>query len=160
MRWIHYTSFVFALILGGCSGEPASDKAILGTWLQETPTSTTASGLQTTTTDTVLRLKKGGETHLTRNLDIAGQGLPEGGVKISIELRGEWEIMNTQLKQTQNQALIMPRTSDETARGWADRLQAQANESQISVKDIILVDKNQLILQDSETGTTDIYRRK
>ena len=160
MRWIHYTLFVFALILGGCSGEPTVETSILGTWIQETPTSTTASGLQTTTSDTVLKLKKNGETHLTRNLDIAGQGLPEDGVKISIELRGQWEITNTQLKQTQNQALIIPRTDDDTARKWADQLQAQANKSQASVKDIILVDKTQLILQDAQTGSTDIYRRK
>ena len=132
----------------------------MGTWLQETPTSTTASGLQTTTADTVLTLKKNGETKLTRNLDIAGQGLPGDGVKIKVELRGEWEIIDGKLKQTQNTALIIPRTEDKMARDWADQLQAQADKSQSSVKDIILIDKSQLIVQDTETGTTDIYRRK
>jgi len=68
MRFIHYTLAIFALILTACSGEPTTDKAIIGTWVQETPTSMTARGLQTTTTDTVLRIKKNGVTHLTRNL--------------------------------------------------------------------------------------------
>jgi len=54
----------------------------------------------------------------------------------------------------------MPRTSDETTRQWADQLQAQAKQSPPTTKDIIAVDKNQLILQDQDTGTTDIYRRK
>ena len=160
MRLIPYTLFSVALIAAGCSGEPQAEKAILGTWVQETPTSTTSAGLQTTTTDTVLRLKKNGETHLSRNLDIAGRGLPEAGVKIGIELRGQWEIANGQLKQTQNAAIVIPRTDDETARKWADQLQNQANESQTSLKDIVLVDKNQLIIQDTDTGVTDVYRRK
>ena len=160
MRWFYYTLFIFTLAISGCSGEQTIEKSIVGTWLQETPTSTTASGLQTTTADTVLTLKKNGETKLTRSLDIAGQGLPGDGVKIKVELRGEWEIIDGKLKQTQNTALIIPRTEDKMARDWADQLQAQADKSQSSVKDIILIDKGQLIVQDTETGTTDIYRRK
>ena len=160
MRFLKYIPFCFALILAGCSGEPPVEKAILGTWVQDTPVSMTSGGLQTTTADTVLRVKKNGEVHLTRNLDIAGQGLPEDGVKISIELRGQWEIVGAQLKQTQSAAMVMPRTSDETARKWADQLQAQADEGQPTVKDIIAVDKKQLILQDVDTGATDLYRRK
>jgi len=69
--WLIFTS-VF-LLLSGCGGQPPLEKAILGTWVQETPTSTTTSGIQTLTSDTVLRLKKNGETHLTRNLDVTGQ---------------------------------------------------------------------------------------
>ena len=86
--------------------------------------------------------------------------MPEAGVKIGIELRGQWEIANGQLKQTQNTAIVIPRTDDETARRWADQLQNQANESLTSLKDIVLVDKNQLIIQDTDTGVTDVYRRK
>ena len=83
--------------VSGCSGEPPIEKAILGTWVQETPTSTTSSGVQTLTTDTVLRLKKNGETHLTRNLDITGPGLPESGIRVSVDLKGEWALTNGQL---------------------------------------------------------------
>ena len=164
MRFTHYLLICFTLILaialGGCSGEPPVEKAIIGTWVQDTPISMTSGGLQTTTADTVLKLNKNGEVHLTRNLDVAGQGLPADGVKISIELRGQWEFIEGQLKQSQNMALIMPRTSDDIAREWAETLQAQANQSPPSVKDVISVDKKQLILQDLETGATDIYRRK
>lgn len=160
MRVLRYTLFCSSLMLAACSGEPPIEKAILGTWVQDTPISMTSDGLQTTTADTVLRLKKDGNVHLTRNLDIAGQGLPKDGVKISVELRGEWEIIEGQLKQTQSAAMIMPRTTDETARKWADELQTQAEKSQPTVKDIIAVDKKQMILQDRDTGTTDIYRRK
>lgn len=160
MRYVQNILIILALGLAACSGEQPVEKTILGTWVQDTPISMTSNGLQTTTADTVLRLKKNGEVHLTRNLDIAGQGLPEDGVKISLELRGRWEIIGGQLKQVQDMAMIMPRTDDDTARKWADRLQTQADESQPTVKDIIAVDKKQLILQDLETGTTDIYRRK
>ena len=164
MRFIHFIliCFTFGLAagLGGCSGEPPVDKAIIGTWVQDTPISMTSGGLQTTTADTVLKLNKSGDVHLTRNLDIAGEGLPAEGVKISIELRGQWEIAQGQLKQSQDMALIMPRTSDEMAKTWAETLQAQADQSPPTVKDIISVDKKQLILQDTETGATDIYRRK
>jgi len=162
MRFIHLLLICFTLALGlsGCSGEKSVEKAILGTWVQDTPISMTTGGLQTTTADTVLKLDKNGDVHLTRNLDVAGQGLPVDGVKLSIELRGRWEITEGQLKQTQDTALIMPRTSDDIAKDWAERLQSQADQSPPSIKDIISVDKKQLILQDLETGSTDIYRRK
>lgn len=160
MRIFHFCLVSFAFLLAACSGEQPVEKAILGTWVQETPTSMTSDGLQTTTTDTVLRINKDGAVDLTRNLDIAGQGLPDGGIKVSLELRGSWEISDGQLKQIQETALIMPRTSDEIARRWADELQAQAETSPPTIKDIISVDKKQLILQDQDTGNTDIYRRK
>lgn len=164
MRFRHLlqicVSLIVAIGLGSCSGELPVEKAIIGTWVQDTPISMTSGGLQTTTADTVLKLNKNGEVHLTRNLDVAGQDLPADGVKLTIELRGQWEIIEGQLKQTQDTALIMPRTSDETAKDWAATLQAQADQSPPSVKDIIAADRNQLILQDLETGTTDIYRRK
>lgn len=160
MRYLQYTLLFFSFMLTACSGEQPVDKAILGTWVQDTPTSMTDKGLRTTTADTVLRLKKSGEVHLTRNLDIAARDLPEDGVKLSIELRGQWEIIEGQLKQTQDMAMIIPRSSDDTSRQWADQLQGQADESKPTVKDIISVDKKQLILQDLDTGTTDIYRRK
>jgi len=159
LRLICFT-LALALGLSGCSGEKPVERAILGTWLQDTPISMTTGGLQTTTADTVLKLSKNGDVHLTRNLDVAGQGLPVDGVKLSIELRGRWEITEGQLKQTQDMALIMPRTSDDIAKDWAERLQSQADQSPPSIKDIISVDKKQLILQDLETGSTDIYRRK
>lgn len=160
MRYIKHTLFFIALALAACSGEPKVDKSIIGTWVQDTPTSMTAKGLQTTTADTVLRLKKNGEVHLTRNLDIKARGLPEDGVKLSVELRGQWNIIDGHLTQIQDTALIIPRSSDHMSRKWAEELQAQTNDSQPTVKDIISVDKNQLILQDQDTGTTDIYRRK
>jgi len=160
MRIFQFIMVVTVFLLSACSGEKPVEKAILGTWVQDTPTSMTANGLQTTTADTVLRIQKNGKVHLTRNLDITGQGLPADGVKVGLELRGSWELINGQLVQAQDTALVMPRTSDETARQWADQLQAQAEQSPPTTKDIIAVDKNQLILQDQDTGTTDIYRRK
>ncbi len=160
MRFLHSILISLTLGLAACSGEPPVEKAIIGTWVQETPISMTTGGLQTTTADTVLKLNKNGGVNLTRNLDIAGNGLPAEGVKISLELRGQWEIINGQLRQSQDMALIMPRTSDDVARKWAETLQAQADQSPPTVKDIISVDKKQLILQDMESGTTDIYRRK
>lgn len=160
MRFIHFFILSFAFLLSACSGEQPVEKAILGTWVQETPTSMTTGGLQTTTADTVLRIKKSGEVHLTRNLDIIGQGLPTDGIKLNLELRGDWEILNGQLKQTQKMALVMPRTSDETTRKWADEFQTQAEQSPPTVKDIIAVNKTELILQDQDTGTTDVYRRQ
>jgi len=156
--WLIFTS-VF-LLLSGCGGQPPLEKAILGTWVQETPTSTTTSGIQTLTSDTVLRLKKNGETHLTRNLDVTGQGLPEGGIRVSVELKGSWELSNGQLTQTPQSVLIMPRNTDELTRDWADTLQSQAEKSPASVKTVIAADKSQLILQDVELGITDVYRRK
>lgn len=160
MRLIHYILFSFTMFLAACSGEPNAKTAIVGTWVQETPTSTTSRGLQTLTTDTILRLKKNGSGHLTRNLDITGEDLPIEGVKISVELRGLWEVKDDQLTQTQNSALIIPRDSSDIAKQWADSLQAQASGSHPSVKTILLVDKKQLIVQDLKTGTTDTYRRK
>ena len=74
--------------------------------------------------------------------------------------QGHWEIINGQLTQTQSSALILPHTPDEISRAWADKLQKQADSSSTSVKNIVLANKTQLILQDTTTGTTDSYRRK
>ena len=160
MSWIRSLLFGFVLILAGCSGDPPVEKAIIGTWVQEIPTSTTSQGIQTTTTDTVLTLKKNGETKLTRNLTIAGQKFPPNGIPLRVEISGHWEIANGQLTQTKSSALILPQTPDETSQAWADEFQKQADNSDASVKDIVLVNKRQLILQDINTGTTDTYRRK
>lgn len=162
MKYMQSLIFVFfTFLLSACSaGDPPLEKAILGTWVQETPTSMTLSGVQTTTTDAVLRLKKNGETHLTRNLDVSGQDLPPSGIRVSVELKGQWEIIEGQLKQTPTTVLIMPRDTDDLSRDWADSLQAQADKSPPSVKTIISANKAQLILQDIETGTTDVYSRK
>ena len=160
--WPIFISLSMATVtpLTGCGGEPSMEEAILGTWVQDTPTSTTAGGLQTVTADTVLRLKKNGETHLTRNLDITGQGLSQAGIRVSVDLKGQWEFSEGQLKQTPNSVMIMPRDTDKDSRDWADELQAQAEDSPSSVKAVIAADKEQLILQDLNLGTTDVYRRK
>ena len=155
-----FLTLIMAAGLAGCSGEKPVEKAIVGTWVQDTPISMTSQGFQTTTADTVLKLGKSGDVYLTRNLDISGRGLPSAGVKISLELRGQWEIINGQLKQTQETALIMPRTSDDASMQLAEEFQAQADENEPTVKDIISVDSQQLILQDTDTGATDVYRRK
>lgn len=147
-------------LISACSGETPLDKAILGTWVQDVPFSITTRGVQTTTTDTVLRLKKNGETHLTRNLKIRGQDLPESGVGVSVELRGIWELVDGQLRQTPDTVLILPRDDNEATRQLADKLQEQAEKSVHSTKIIVAADKSQLILQDIETGTTDVYSRK
>lgn len=158
--------FIFAafLLLTGflsaCSGEAAPEKALLGIWVQESPYSITDRGLNTTTTDTVLSLKKNGETHLSRNLDITGKDLPETGISVSVELRGKWEIIDGKLRQSPETVLIMPRNEDAVTRQWADKLQAQAEQSEPSLKTIVAADKKQLILQDLGTGTTDVYKRK
>ena len=147
-------------LLSACSGEPSIEKAIVGTWVQETPYSITDRGLQTTTKTTALRLRKDGETHLTRNLEINGQGLPETGINVSVELSGTWELAGGQISQTPSKVLVIPRETDEVSRKWADELQTQAEQNSTSVKSIISANKTQLILQDAETGTTDVYRRK
>jgi len=150
----------FAGFLSACSSESPPEKSIIGTWVQNTPYSITDRGLQTTTFDTVLKFKKNGQTHLSRKLDIIGQGLPEAGILVSVELQGHWELTEGHLRQTPDTVLIMPRSTDEASRQWAEKLQSQAEESDPSVKAIISADKDQLILQDFETGTTDVYTRK
>jgi len=155
---------VLALTLAGflsaCSGAEPKEKAFIGTWVQDTPFSITDRGLQTTTSDTVLRLKKNGETHLSRKLDIIGQDLPEAGIRVSVELRGSWDLVDGQLRQSPDSVLILPRDTDATTREWADKLQTQAEQSSASIKTIVAADKKQLILQDIDSGTTDVYRRK
>jgi len=149
-----------ASFLAGCSGDSSPEKAFIGTWVQEAPFSTTDRGLQTTTSDTILRLKKNGETHLSRKLDIYGQGLPEAGIFVSVELRGSWDLVDGQLRQSPDKVLIIPRGSDEDSRIWAEKLQVQAEDTAASMKKIIAADKTQLILEDIAEGTTDVYRRK
>jgi len=153
-------SLILLSFLSACSSETTPEKNFIGTWVQDAPFSITDKGLRTTTSDTILRLKKNGETHLTRKLDIFGQGLPEKGVLVSVELRGSWELIDGQLRQTPDKVLIIPRTTDQDTQNWAEKLQAQAEDSSPSVKTIIAADKTQLILQDLATGTTDVYRRK
>jgi len=155
-----FFSMIVVGLLSACSGEQPPEKAILGTWVQETPFSITDRGLQTTTTDTVLRLMENGDTHLSRNLDVIGNGLPEAGIQVSVELRGNWDLIDNQLKQTPDSVLVIPRGTDEESREWAAKLQTQAEENGPSLKSIISVDKSQLILQDTGTGTTDVYVRK
>ena len=91
---------------------------------------------------------------------VKGQKLPANGMPLRVELKGHWEIINGQLTQTQSSALILPQTPDEISQAWADKLQKQADSSDTSVKNIVLANKTQLILQDTTTGTTDSYRRK
>ena len=153
------TMLLFGM-LSACTNEPSLENAILGTWVQETPYSITDRGLQTTTTDTVLQIKKNGKTHLTRNLDIIGQDLPETGISVSVELRGNWGLTEGKLSQTPETVIVIPRNEDQVTRKWADELQAQAEKSPTSVKTIVSANKEKLILQDADTGTTDVYRRK
>ena len=152
--------FLLAGFLSACSGETAPEKVLVGTWVQETPYSITDRGLTTTTSETVLSLKKNGETHLSRKLDIIGQDLPETGINVSVELRGRWELIDGNLRQSPETVLIMPRNGDAVTRQWADKLQAQAEQSEPSLKTIVAADKSQFILQDLGTGTTDVYKRK
>ena len=151
---------VFMSLLSACSSEKPLDKTIVGTWVQETPISITDEGIRTTITDTILQVKTNGETHLSRNLDIIGRGLPETGISVSVELRGNWELVQGRLRQTPASVLVIPRETNDVARNWADQLQEQAEQSTASVKTIVSANKTQLILQDVESGTTDVYRRK
>lgn len=146
--------------LAACSGELPVEKAILGTWVQETPISMTAEGLQTTTSDTVLTLKPNGEGSLSRVLNLQGAGLPDTGINLNVDLRGRWDLTDGQLVQTVETTLITPRTSDAMSAQWAEELQKQAQDSTASIKTIIAADKTQLILQDTDLGMTDVYRRK
>ena len=147
-------------MLSGCSAELPMEKALQGTWVQDTPTSMTSQGVQTTTADTVLNLYKNKKVQLSRNLDIAGQQLPQSGVSVSVELRGTWELVDTRLTMTLDNVLIIPRKNDATTRQWADQLQIQAQSSPPSIKTVISVENKQLILQDVESGATDVYTRK
>ena len=158
---IKATLFIGMSALAGCSGgDVPIEQAILGTWLQETPISMSADNLQTTTSETVLTLKKNGDVQLSRILLLQAPGLPEGGVSLNVDLNGTWSMQNGQLVQVAESTLITPRTSDDEARSLADDLQAQMTNASTSTKDVIAADKKQLILQDVETGATDIYRRK
>ncbi len=136
------------------------EKAILGTWVQDTPVSMSAENLQTTTSDTVLTLKKNGEGRLSRVLNLQGATLPPEGISLNIDLQGQWRLQEGQLVQTAETASITPRTTDALTLKWADQLQAQADRAEPSIKTIVAADKKQLILQDIQTGTTDVYRRK
>jgi len=162
MRILHslFLSFSLLFLLPGCSGDASADKTILGTWVQETPTSMTSQGIQTTTANSVLKFEKNSQTKLSRHLDIAGQGLPEAGVSVSLELRGNWELIDNQLSMSPENVIITPRDTAPLTRQWADRLQEQAEQSPTSIKTLISVDSKQLILQDNDTGTTDVYIRK
>jgi len=64
------------------------------------------------------------------------------------------------LSQTPETVIVIPRNEDQVTRKWADELQAQAEKSPTSVKTIVSANKEKLILQDADTGTTDVYRRK
>jgi len=156
-----FTALIGTLgLLSACSDNTSQEKAFVGTWVQETPYSITDRGINTTTTNTVLRLKRNGETYLSRNLDIVGQDLPDTGISVSVELRGSWDLIEDHLRQSPDTVLIMPRNDDPVTRQWADKLQTQAEQAVPSVKAIIAANKKQLILQDLETGTTDVYKRK
>lgn len=146
--------------LTACSGEMPVEKAVLGTWIQETPVSMSAENLRTTTSDTILTLKKNGDVKLSRVLVFDGAGLPDGGIGLNVDLSGHWRFENGQLIQTADSASITPRAPDDTSREWADAMQAQAADAAPSIKDIVAANKDQLILQDVETGATDVYRRK
>jgi hypothetical protein len=157
--------FTAVLALAACSGEVPVEKAIIGTWIQGTPMSMTSGGVQTTTTDTILTLKKTGEGTLSRVLNLQSAGLPPEGVNLNVDLRGRWELKDGQLIQTVDTTLITARTPDALSVKWADELQKQelqkqAAEPTASVKIIIAADKTQLILQDTDRGITDVYRRK
>lgn len=145
--------------LSAC-GAPPPEKAILGTWLQETPTSTTESGLQSTTSQTALTFEKDGDARLVRQLDLAGAGLPPEGISLDVDLSGTWVMGDGQIIQTLENATITPRSSDPVAADIALQLQSQADTMAESRKDIVALDRQQLILQDAETGATDVYRRK
>ena len=93
-------------------------------------------------------------------LDIIGQDLPETGILVSVELRGKWDLVEGHLRQIPETILIIPRSTDDVSRKWADELQGQAEASPPSVKTIISANKKELILQDISTGTTDVYKRK
>ncbi len=119
-----------------------------------------ADQLQTTTSDTVLRLKKTGETQLSRVLKLQANGLPPEGIDLDIDLSGTWEQNGDKLIQTADTVIILPRTATPLASKWADQLQKQAEGAAPSIKIILAADKQQLILQDTVSGATDIYIRK
>lgn len=149
----------FTASLAACSAPPP-EKAILGAWGQDAPTSTTESGLESTTSDSVLTFEKDGDVRLQRQLDLRGAGLPEDGVSLDIDLSGVWVIRDGQVIQMLESATITPRSADPVAANIADQLQEQSEMMAESRKDIIALTREQLILQDAETGATDVYRRK
>lgn len=159
MRPHYLIPLFFAMALTAC-GAPPPEKAILGTWVQETPTSTTEAGLQSTISDTRLTFEKDGDVRLVRQLDLAGPVLPQTGVSLDVDLSGVWVLQEGQIIQTLEQAIITPRSDDPLAAMIAEQLQGEAEPTSESRKDIITLDKKTLILQDVTTGTTDVYRRK
>lgn len=149
--------FVFGL---AACGAPPPEKAIVGTWVQETPTSTTEAGLQSTISETVLTFEKDGDVRLVRQLDLAGAALPPTGVSLEVDLSGIWALQEGQVVQSLKQAIITARSDDPLAAAVAEQLQGEADTTSESRKEIITLDKKTLILQDVNTGTTDVYQRK
>jgi len=148
-----------ALLFTAC-GNPTPEKAIIGTWVQETPTSTTQDGIQATTSETVLTFETEGDVRLRRQVDLRGAGLPETGVGVDVDLSGRWVMREGELFQTLQNAVVTPRTFDPVSEEIARQLQNQAASMPESQKSIVVLDREQLMLQDRETGVTDVYRRK
>ncbi len=150
---------LFTIFLTAC-GNPPPEKAIIGTWVQANPTSTTQAGVQATTSDTVLTFEKDGDVRLRRQLDLRGAGFPETGVGVDVDLSGQWRMEGDALFQTLENSIVTARTSDPASMEIARQLQDQSGTMSESQKRIIALDREQLMLQDLETGVTDVYRRR
>jgi len=148
------------LILAACSGEMPVEKAIVGNWVQEVPVSMSDEGLQTTISDTAMRFEKDGDITRRSIMTLRGRDLPADGIVLDIELTGTWALQSGQLIQTPQSALVTPRSQTDTALAWAESWQKEADAQSVSTKIIVAADKKQLILQDVQTGSTDVYRRK
>lgn len=151
---------VSCLSLTGCSGNQPAEKAIIGSWVQDVPVSMTDEGLQTTTSDTVLHFEKDGDIKRRLAMTLNGRNLPQKGLTLDVDLTGTWSIEANQLTQTPVSALVTPRSQTDQALAWAEIWQKEADTQDISIKNIVTVDKKQLILQDAASGSTDVYRRK
>ncbi len=147
------------LFLSGCN-LISSEPKLEGVWVQDIPTSTTDSALQITTSNTVLTYEKDGDVKLRRQLDLKARNLPPEGISLDVILSGQWRIEEGILIQTLEDAKVNPITQSDTAQNYADSLREQAAQTRETRKTILALEKDKLILQDSETNLTDVYRRK
>jgi len=154
-----FISAFLGLILTAC-GSPTTEQQLSGTWIQDIPTSTTQNGTQVTTLSTVLEFEKDGDVQLRRQIELSGNNLPAEGVGLDIDLSGTWRLEDGVLIQRVEDAWVTPRQTSEIAQSYANQLQDQASQSSTTQKTILVLTREELILQDLETGLTDSYRRK
>ena len=151
-------SFTALTLLSAC-GPKSPEAQILGKWTQTEPVSTTTNGLEIRKSNAVLIFKKDGDVRLTRTLEFAGAGLPEEGLAFDINLDGDWSLAEGVLVQTLETVIVTPRSAAPEAADTARQLEQDSLADPQTRKTIVKLDNRELMVQDIDTGITDIYTR-